>query len=227
MAVCKKELFLQRFAYENPGIVLAKGSRNARATALIVVFYQSGWVWVDGCPSRKAEVESFGKSVKPEKVGGRSTWKSPLVIEKEENLEGFLKNNLAASAFIKALEQTLSMAKRPKKEAEEIVRRAAEKIYPDYCERVLASANCAATAVSVSNAGYDNLDLDVPADDSLLANMPKEVSNEWVPLLEEAMLLPKKLSDLHGLKVEPNVKITKKWIDKMMKSLRKKGYVFA
>ena len=223
MAEEKKELFIKKYAYENPNVVMVKGEKNVRALALIHIFYSSGWVWHDGNPIKKLDINHK----KIFKIGGKNTWTSPLVVHNEETIDKFLNNNIAAKTFIDALEQTLLMAKRPKSEASEIVKRAAAKIYPDYCDRVLMQSKNALNAIEFHRTTVDNLDINVPTDDSLLANMPKKINEEWIELVEEAMLLPKKIAESYPLKVSQNTKNTKKWMEKMMKALKKKGYIFA
>jgi hypothetical protein len=113
------------------------------------------------------------------------------------------------------------MARRPEKEAHEIVRRAAEKMYPEYIKRNLDISNSVSLAVKVVNVG--NLIVGVPKDSSLLANIPDSVDPIWWPLISEALAIPKNIIQVYGPKVNHDVKESKKWCDKMCRSLKKRG----
>ena len=148
------EEWLDRFAYENPNLVLAWGQGAARQSALVAVFYRKGWSWRGGIPHHPTlSWEPFS----PQKIrsGALSAlWMDPLRKNGEDTLDGFFANNMAVRSFMSALVQTFSIAGRPQKEAEEVVRRAAEKIYPDYTKRssilsTLASPARSATAIRV------------------------------------------------------------------------------
>jgi hypothetical protein len=221
--VNKAEQWLQKFAYENPDSVLLWGSASARNAALIAIFYKPGWVWKEGVPSHPRVLATNSlRNLKGSMA--KSTWIDPLRRNGEETIEGFLANNLAAKSFMSALVQTLSMARRPKKEAEEIVRRAAEKMYPDYAKRLRDISNQAHASVKESLV-MENLAVPKPADGCLLCSIPENVDSGWKALAVEALELPRKINEKFGKETKKDVLESRKWTDKMLKSLKKKGLI--
>lgn len=220
----KAEQWLQRFAHENPDSVLLWGVDGARQAALVAIFYKAGWTWKDGVPHHPKVSIGQATTRCMKSAVTKASWIDPLKRNGEETLEGFLKNNLAASSFMAALVQTLSMARRPQKEAEEIVRRAAEKMYPDYVKRLRALSAMAVEGV-VLTGRVENLCIPKPADGCLLCSIPENVEQAWRELAAEALALPKKIHDRFGKETKKEVIEAQKWTDKMLKSLRKKGLV--
>ena len=215
----KSDLFLQKFAYENPDEVMVLGASGARQCALLSIFYKPGWAWIDGAPTKKCDGKAAGKGTRQYM---RSAWRDPLFMRGEEDIQGFLTNNLVAKVFMQSLTQTLHMARRPIKEANEIVRRAAEKMYPDYALRMKAVSKMASEAVAKKSSPC-NMEMAPPHDDSLLANLPFELDEEWRDLVLEALELPKRVIEQHGSKACASVRDTKKWTEKMGKGLKKKA----
>lgn len=216
------EEWLEKFAYENPDAVLIWGRGGIRQAALVSVFYKTGWAWRDGAPYHPRLSQAVAPQRGGERMVSKNSWADPLSQNGEETLEGFLENNVAARSFLAALVHTLSMAKRPKSEAEEIVRRAAGKMYPDYVKRLRLLSALAVEGVKPGQ-GLENLAISKPADGCLLCSIPDSVGQDWRDLAAEALGLPKKIHERFGKETRKEVLEAQKWTDKMLKSLRRKA----
>lgn len=221
-SVLRTEEWLERFAYENPDSVLVWGQEAARPAALVAIFYKKGWSWQAGAPHQSKLCLGSLSQQKLDPRALRGSWIDPLKRNGEDTLNGFLANNLAVRSFMSALTQTLSIAGRPQKEAEEIVRRAAEKIYPDYAKRLSILSTLAVESVK-SCLIVENLAIPKPDDGCLLCSIPDCVDQEWRGLVEEALGLPKKIHEHFGKETRKEVLEAQKWTDKMLKSLKKKS----
>jgi hypothetical protein len=214
----KESLVLQRVCYEQPEVALALGVKNVRQAVLVYLFFGNDWQWFKGNPVKKTDVGVGGNL----RVFQKSAWVSPLKSSGEESLAGFLENNFAAKTYFSALEVALSMARRSRGEAEEIMKRAAEKMYPEYVSRVEGYFKTAKIQVSLPS-GIECQKIVFNMETSLLATIPKDLGPEWVLLVSEAMGIPKKIVDKFGAKTPVETKEAKKWIDKLARSLKRNG----
>lgn len=216
----KENLVLQRVCYEQPDVALALGVKNVRQAVLVYLFFGNDWHWVNGKPVRRTDF-CLGKS---SKILPKSAWISPLKSSGEESLAGFLANNFAAKTYFSALELALSMAKRSQGEAEKIIKRAAEKMYPDYVSRVEGYSKTATSQVLLTS-GVECQRVIFDMENSLLATIPKNLAPEWLALASEAMEIPKKIVEKFGAKAPLETREAKKWVDKLTRSLKRSGVI--
>lgn len=216
----KENLVLQRICYEQPDVALALGVKNVRQAVLVYLFFGADWHWINGKPVRRTDF-CVGKS---SKILPKSAWVSPLKSSGEESLAGFLANNFAAKAYFSALDLALSMAKRSKGEAEKIIKRAAEKMYPDYVSQVEGYSKTATSHVLLPS-GIEIQKVFFDMENSLLATIPRDLAPEWLALASEAMDIPKRIVDKFGTKVPIETREAKKWVDKLTRTLKRNGVI--